>query len=49
MDVKNIGEVQSVTALEEEGHTGDETEHGRVVVGIDVANNNEESTSDKTV
>lgn len=49
MHMGNVCEVQSVTTLEEECHASDEAKHGRMVLGVGFADDDQEDTSNDTI
>ena len=48
-DVWHVGEVQTIGTIHEERHGSHETEHCAVVVGVELADDDEESTGDGDV
>ena len=48
MDVGDQGKIGAVTGLVEDGHDEDETEHGGLLVGVELADEDEESASAET-
>jgi hypothetical protein len=44
--VRHQGEIRTIAGFEEEGHAGDEAEHGRFVLRVEEADGDEEGAGD---